>query len=130
MGTGSPPEIWSNIMAELMVSDFPTSLAFWTGPIGFQTAFTRPAQKLACLTRPEGAQIMIYQRDGDWETGPLQPPYGRGAIIQIYPSRCWICASHGTIARRRWLTSRGCSSARWRVSIARRVSPAISGEPG
>ena len=71
-------------MAEVMVSDYPVSLAFWTGPLGFATAFTRPAQKLACLERPDGAQVMIYQRDGDWETGPLDPPYGRGAVIQIY----------------------------------------------
>lgn len=84
MGTGSPPDIWSNIMAEMMVSDFPAALAFWTGPMGFAVAFTRPAQKLACLTRPEGAQIMVCERDGDWETGPLEPPYGRGAILQVY----------------------------------------------
>ena len=71
-------------MAEVMVSDYPVSLAFWTGPLGFATAFTRPAQKLACLERPDGAQVMIYQRDGDLETGPLDPPYGRGAVIQIY----------------------------------------------
>jgi catechol 2,3-dioxygenase-like lactoylglutathione lyase family enzyme len=84
MGTGSPPDPWSPLLAEMMVSDFPRSLAFWTGPMGFSVAFTRPAQKLACLARPEGAQIMIYERDGDWETGVLEPPYARGAIIQVY----------------------------------------------
>ena len=62
----------------------PRSLAFWTGPMGFDVAFTRPAQKLACLTRAEGAQIMIYQRDGDWETGVMQPPFGRGMVMQVY----------------------------------------------
>ncbi len=84
MGTGSPPAVWASLMAEMMVTDYPTSLAFWTGPMGFDVAFTRPAQKLACLTRPEGAQIMIYQRDGDWETGPMQPPFGRGMVVQVY----------------------------------------------
>lgn len=84
MGTGSPPANWASLMAEMMVQDFPRSLAFWTGPMGFSVAFTRPAQKLACLMRPEGAQIMIYERDGDWETGPLEAPFGRGAIIQVY----------------------------------------------
>lgn len=84
MGTGSPPPVWANLMAEMMVDDYPTSLAFWTGPMGFDVAFTRPAQKLACLTRAEGAQIMIYQRDGDWETGPMQPPFGRGMVMQVY----------------------------------------------
>ena len=80
MGTGSPPERRADLMAEMMVSDFSRSLAFWTGPMGFAEAFSRPAQKLACLQRPEGAQIMIFERDGDWETGVLEPPFGRGAI--------------------------------------------------
>ena len=84
MGTGSPPTQWSALMAEIMVQDYPRSFAFWTGPLGFTPAFTRPAQKLACLTRPEGAQVMIYERDGDWETGPMDPPFGRGAVIQVY----------------------------------------------
>ncbi|MGB8814186.1 MAG: VOC family protein [Paracoccaceae bacterium] len=84
MGTGSPPKQWAALMAEMMVSDFSTSLAFWTGPLGFDIAFTRPAQKLACLQRADGAQVMIYQRDGDWETGPLATPFGRGAVIQVY----------------------------------------------
>ena len=84
MGTGSPPPVWANLMAEMMVTDYPRSLAFWTGPLGFDVAFMRPAQKLACLTRPEGAQIMIYQRDGDWETGPMDLPFGRGMVVQVY----------------------------------------------
>ena len=84
MGTGSPPPVCAAQMAEMMVHDYPRSLAFWTGPMGFTPAFTRPAQKLACLTHAGGAQIMIYERDGDWETGPMEAPFGRGAVIQIY----------------------------------------------
>ena len=84
MGTGFPPAVWASLMAEMMVNDYPTSLAFWTGPMGFDVAFTRPAQKLACLVHPDGAQIMIYERDGDWETGPMQPPFGRGMVVQVY----------------------------------------------
>ncbi len=84
MPNGSPPARWAALMAELMVSDFAASMAFWTGPLGFQVAFNRPAQKFACLARPDGAQVMIYERDGDWETGTLEPPFGRGAIIQVY----------------------------------------------
>ena len=84
MGTGSPPKIWANLMAEMMIADYARSLAFWTGPMGFDVAFTRPEQKLACLTRPEGAQIMFYERDGSWETGVMEAPFGRGAVIQVY----------------------------------------------
>jgi extradiol dioxygenase family protein len=28
--------------------------------------------------------MMLYQRDGDWETGPLEPPFGRGVVLQVY----------------------------------------------
>ena len=84
MGQGHPPAPWAALIAEFMVSDYDRTLAFWTGPMGFVPAFIRPAQRLACLTRAEGAQIMFYERDGDWETGPMQAPYGRGAVTQIF----------------------------------------------
>jgi catechol 2,3-dioxygenase-like lactoylglutathione lyase family enzyme len=86
MGTGSPPSPWAALMAEMMVEDYPRSLAFWSGPMGFAVAFTRPAQKLACLAHSDGAQVMIYQRDGYWETGPMQAPFGRGMVVQVYVS--------------------------------------------
>ena len=70
-------------IAEMMVFDNATSLAFWTGLLCFQIGFHRTAQKLACLSPPDGAQLMVYQRDGVWETGLMEPPFGRGAVIQI-----------------------------------------------
>ena len=84
MGIGAPPSPWAMGMAEMMVTDYPASLAFWTGVLGFGVAFERPAQQLACLAHPDGAQVMIYQRDGDWETGPMEPPFGRGLVVQVY----------------------------------------------
>lgn len=84
MTTGSPPKSGFAAMAiELIVSNYDRSFAFWTGPIGFTICYTRPAQKFAYLERPEGAQMMFYERDGDWETGAFEPPLGRGAILQI-----------------------------------------------
>ena len=71
-------------MTEMMVTDYVTSYQFWTQVLGFELAFERPEQKLACLQRPEGAQVMIYQRDGDWEVGPMERPFGRGMVVQIY----------------------------------------------
>lgn len=84
MGTGSAPRHWSPLIAEMMVQDYSRALAFWTGPMGFVPLFTRPAQKLACLEHPGGAQVMIYQRDGDWETGPMEAPFGRGMVVQVF----------------------------------------------
>ena len=84
MGSGTAPKEWAPLIAEMMVHDYARSLAFWTGPMGFAPAFTRPAQKLACLVHPNGAQVMIYQRDGDWETGPMEAPFGRGLVVQVF----------------------------------------------
>lgn len=84
MGIGAPPALWAMGMAEMMVTDYPASLAFWTRVLGFAVAFERPAQRLACLAHPDGAQVMIYQRDGDWETGAMVHPFGRGMVVQVY----------------------------------------------
>jgi catechol 2,3-dioxygenase-like lactoylglutathione lyase family enzyme len=69
---------------ELLVSDIDVSVAFWCNRLGFAIAYQRPEQGFAYLERPEGAQIMLCQRSGNWETGPLDRPYGRGAMLQIH----------------------------------------------
>jgi catechol 2,3-dioxygenase-like lactoylglutathione lyase family enzyme len=82
--TGSPPKSgFAAIAIELIVSNYERTLAFWTGPMGFRICYTRPVMKFAYLEHPDGAQMMFYERDGDWETGPFEPPLGRGAILQI-----------------------------------------------
>jgi catechol 2,3-dioxygenase-like lactoylglutathione lyase family enzyme len=84
MNPGSPPKSGFAAMAiELIVSNYDKSLAFWTGPMGFKVCYTRPAMKFAYLEHPDGAQMMFYERDGDWETGEFEVPLGRGAILQI-----------------------------------------------
>jgi catechol 2,3-dioxygenase-like lactoylglutathione lyase family enzyme len=84
MITGSPPKSGFAPMAiELIVSNYDKSLDFWTGPMGFTVCYTRPATKFAYLEHPDGAQLMFYERDGDWETGTFEVPLGRGAILQI-----------------------------------------------
>jgi catechol 2,3-dioxygenase-like lactoylglutathione lyase family enzyme len=56
MGVGAPPKGgWAMGTAEMMVTDYASSFEFWTEVLGFDLAFARPAQKLACLQRPEGA---------------------------------------------------------------------------
>ena len=83
MGNGSPPRHWSPLAIELMVTGFARSQAFWTGPMGFRVVYKRPEQKFCYIEHPDGAQLMFYERDGDWETGPLEVPFGRGAILQV-----------------------------------------------
>lgn len=84
MGTGSPPAQWAMGIPEMMVSDYPRAFAFWTEVLGFAPSFTRPAQKLAHLVHPDGAQVMVYERDGDWEVAPMEPPFGRGVVVQVF----------------------------------------------
>jgi catechol 2,3-dioxygenase-like lactoylglutathione lyase family enzyme len=82
---GAPPQTgWAKLVPELLVSDFAESLAFWCEALGFDIAYQRPDEGFAYLERREGAQIMLHQRNGDWETAPLEPPFGRGVMFQIY----------------------------------------------
>jgi len=81
----APPKTgWPKIVTELHVTDLNASLAFWKDIIGFEIAFSRQEEKFVYLEHPEGQQIMLCQRHGRFETGPMQPPLGQGAMFQIY----------------------------------------------
>ena len=81
---GTPPTAgWAKLAPELLVSDFAKSLRFWRDCLGFRVAYDRPEQPFAYLERPEGAQIMLCQRSGAWETGAMHRPYGRGVMLQV-----------------------------------------------
>lgn len=82
---GAPPRSgWARLVPELHVRDPEQSLEFWCGLLGFRIAYRRPDEGFAYLERPEGAQVMLCRRNGKWETGRLDPPYGRGVMFQIY----------------------------------------------
>jgi catechol 2,3-dioxygenase-like lactoylglutathione lyase family enzyme len=81
---GAPPSHgWARLVSELLVDDIAASLSFWTKALGFKIAYQRPEQGFAYLERPEGAQIMLCQRAGIWETAALERPFGRGVMFQI-----------------------------------------------
>jgi catechol 2,3-dioxygenase-like lactoylglutathione lyase family enzyme len=68
-----------------MVTDIRKSLDFWTRLIGFQIAYERPEEGFAYLDQ-HGIQIMLEQYDpdeGQWVTGALEAPFGRGMNFQI-----------------------------------------------
>lgn len=82
---GRPPQRgWARMVVELHVSDLEASRSFWQGILAFETAFERAEEKFIYLEHPEGHQIMLCQRHGRFETGPLTPPLGQGAMFQIY----------------------------------------------
>jgi catechol 2,3-dioxygenase-like lactoylglutathione lyase family enzyme len=71
-------------MPEFLITDLGQSLAFRTGVLGFRIACSRPEQSFVCLEHPDGAQMMMYPRDGDWEVGAMERPFGRGVVFQVY----------------------------------------------
>lgn len=84
---GQPPKSgWAKLVSELHVTDIEKSCAFWQGLLGFEVAYQRPEERFVYLEHPEGAQIMLCQRNGRFETGSMEPPFGRGAMFQIYLS--------------------------------------------
>lgn len=84
MKEGAPPRGgFGRFVCELHVDDLNESLAFWTELLGFSIAYRRKDEGFVYLQRPEGAQIMLCQRHGRWETGPMERPFGRGVLLQI-----------------------------------------------
>jgi catechol 2,3-dioxygenase-like lactoylglutathione lyase family enzyme len=85
---GAPPRSgWPRLMVELLVRDFAASLAFWRDILGFAIAYQRPEDGFVYLEHADGAQIMLCRRNGKWETGLLEPPFGRGIMLQVYVDR-------------------------------------------
>jgi catechol 2,3-dioxygenase-like lactoylglutathione lyase family enzyme len=97
----APPKTgWANFVTELHVTDLAASLTFWQGIIGFEIAFLREEERFVYLEHPEGQQIMLCQRHGRFETGPMEPPLGQGAMFQIYFSD--ISGILTNLAARNW----------------------------
>ncbi len=80
---GAPPASgWAPLAIELHVDDLNASTAFWCGLLLFSVAFQRLEERFACLDL-NGAQVMLCQRHGRWETGPMERPFARGAMLQV-----------------------------------------------
>jgi catechol 2,3-dioxygenase-like lactoylglutathione lyase family enzyme len=81
----APPKAgWAKIVTELHVTDLDASIAFWRNILGFEIAYRRKEEKFVYLEHSEGQQIMLCERHGRFETGPMQPPLGQGVMFQIY----------------------------------------------
>lgn len=73
---------FNKLIPELSVSDIGESIEFYTKILGFKIEYERKESKFAFLSF-HGSQIMIEQRNGNWETGKLEYPLGRGINFQI-----------------------------------------------
>jgi catechol 2,3-dioxygenase-like lactoylglutathione lyase family enzyme len=74
----------NSLIPELGVSDFSTSLGFYTRILGFTVAYQRPEDGFAFLVLGM-AQLMIDEigKGRTWETAALEFPLGRGLNFQI-----------------------------------------------
>lgn len=70
------------LIPELSVKDIEKSKWFYIELLGFQLEYERTNDKFAFLSLG-GAQIMIEQINGYWNTGLLEYPFGRGINFQI-----------------------------------------------
>jgi len=51
--------------------------------LGFRIACSHPDQSFVCPEHPDGAQRIMYPRDGAWEMGAMERPFGRGVVFQV-----------------------------------------------
>lgn len=78
--------IIQKIVPEIYCSDYGSSLAFYSGVVGFAIVYERAAERFAYLNLG-GAELMIEQTPPDPSrtlvAGDLIHPYGRGLNLQI-----------------------------------------------
>nr|WP_288434176.1 VOC family protein [uncultured Deinococcus sp.] len=104
------------LVPEFDVFDLPASLDFWCGALGFGVAYARPG--FAYLER-EGAQVMLQAMSGEWDTGPLEYPLGRGLNVEIGVSSLTPIVE--ALAARGWPLFRPVRE-RWRLTGDRQTS--------
>ncbi|UPO91022.1 VOC family protein [Niallia sp. Man26] len=73
---------FNKLIPELSVKDIQQSKEFYLGVLGFKLEYERKEDKFAFISL-NGAQMMIEQYNGFWQTGELNYPYGRGINFQI-----------------------------------------------
>lgn len=73
---------FNKLIPELSVKDINRSKEFYLENLGFELIYERVAEKFAFISL-NGAQIMIEECNGHWQTGELEYPYGRGINFQI-----------------------------------------------
>jgi catechol 2,3-dioxygenase-like lactoylglutathione lyase family enzyme len=72
------------LVPELSVRDLEASLRFYCDLLGFAVVYARLEEGFAFLER-DGCQLMLDQigLGRTWQTGPLEPPLGRGINLQL-----------------------------------------------
>lgn len=72
---------FNSLIPELSVSDINKSKEFYIS-IGFKIMYERLEDKF-CFFELENNQIMIEECNGNWDTGEMEYPFGRGINISM-----------------------------------------------
>ena len=72
---------FNRLIPELSVSNIEKSEEFYL-KIGFKVKYERIENRF-CFLELEGNQIMIEEINGNWDTGKLEYPFGRGINISM-----------------------------------------------
>lgn len=75
---------FNSLIPELTVSNIEESKKFYTN-LGFKIVYERIENKF-CFLQLEKNQIMIEEKNGNWNTGELKYPYGNGINISMQVS--------------------------------------------
>lgn len=70
----------TKLTPELECLDFEKSLRFYIDVVGYSVQYRRPDFAMLLL---EETRLMINQSKGEWQTGSLEYPLGRGVNFQI-----------------------------------------------
>jgi len=74
---------FNTLIPEFSVTDLNRTLDFYTKILGFTIEYRRDDSHFAFLSWNAGQQIMIEQINGNWQTGEMEYPFGRGINFQF-----------------------------------------------
>jgi catechol 2,3-dioxygenase-like lactoylglutathione lyase family enzyme len=103
---------FATLVPELDVTDLNVSARFWCDVLGFRIAYQRP-ESLFMYVEFQGAQVMLMQHNGSWETGALERPFGRGINLQIIVDD--VGPLLGALAQANWPLFEDCHEAWYRI---------------
>ena len=73
---------FNSLIPELTVSDIDKTRKFYVEILQFKIEYERPEDSFIFVSLEEN-QIMLEQDNGNWNTGALEYPYGRGVNFEM-----------------------------------------------
>jgi len=101
------------LVPELDVFDLARSKAFWCDVLGFEIAYQRREHGFMYIER-QGSQVMLKQRNRNWETGDLERPLGRGINFQMFVDS--VEPLLDALKKANWPLFRECHDAWYRIA--------------